>query len=245
MERHVENAEREQGRFASHDPLEQGLRDKDEPVYVNIFHHLLHQVGGQRGLELWTNFLYGQSMIVPFSEWPEGPFGRVVADEYSALNWVYEIAQDFDHVEAMDASVDAIRQLLIDGADLSLTPKVLKSSPSESSLTQMLMDFVVYGGLDKDYTAFIDSRIAPIESFDGLTRWNIQSARARQPLDDYLRITNELCKMFNRKAEDAIAGRPLPDLRERCRYHSHGENNRACYLENGESESAGTHLGPA
>lgn len=170
-------------------------------------------------------------MIVPLSEWPEGPFGRVVADEYSALNWVYEIAQYFNHVEAVDASVDAIRQLLIDGADLSLTPKVLKSSPSESSLNQMLMDFVVYGGLDKDYTALIDSRIAPIESFDGLTRRDIQSARARQPLDDYLRITNELCKMFNRKAEDAIAGRPLPDLMERCRYHSHGENNRACYLE--------------
>lgn len=122
MKRHVENAERGQGRLASHDPLEDGGIDDAWPVHVNIFHHLLHQVGGERGLELWSNFLYGQSMIVPLSEWPAGPFGRVVADEYAALNWVYEIAQHYDHVEAMDASVDAIRQLLIDGADLSLTP---------------------------------------------------------------------------------------------------------------------------
>lgn len=87
---------------------------------------------------------------------------------------------------------------------------VLKSSPSDNPLARMLMDFVVYGGLDKDYTALIDSRITPIKSFDG-----------RQPLEDYLRVTNELCKMFNRKANDAIAGHPLPDLMERCRYHSH------------------------
>ena len=210
MRKLVEGAEEIQAKATSHeassgrDRLRVHLRLLDEDL-----------AAGVRALKLWSNFLYGQPVSVPTSDWPENH--RCVY-EFEALLQVHKLGLTYGHLDAVDASIDAVRGLLHQGNDL-YWPGVLTSSVIDVPVAQqVLMDFVMYGEQGDHYTELVDASISPFDA-------------CSDDLRAFLRITNELLKMFVQKGKDELAGRPKPDLMARCRYHTHTAQGQSCYLE--------------
>jgi hypothetical protein len=222
----VKEAEEEHRRPASTKLLKGSARP---PTYLHLFDD--HNMGEcELGLKLYSDFSYGQSMGFPSSEWSKGSSSREVVRHFDALLSVHQIALWYDHEDAADAALDAIRDLLSHGGDLYCSEDTLKTTLPDSPLNRVLMGFAVYSGQGKHWVALIDARTHPIPGFeDNFILGCFEKDRKKQPLDELLRITNELCRMFVRKDVDASAGLPPPDLMERCRYHSHGQN--PCYLD--------------
>jgi hypothetical protein len=209
--------------------MESVKRDHVRPR-IDLFEHEILS-GHERGLQLWAGFLYGQSMSIVPSEWYKDATGPQVASEYDALLRVREIALTYHHDDAEDAALDTIRDLLYHRDDMCIGGDVLAPTPHASPLDRMLIDFAVYREQGKAWTEFIDGRLGPIDCPNPALRPLFEANREQQPLDELLRITNALCKMFIRKEADATVGSPLPDLMERCRYHTHGEKGLPCYLD--------------
>lgn len=195
-----------------------------------------HEPATERGLVIWSNLLYGQSMSVSSIDWAKEKHNGII--ELLALRQVHKIALKYDHFDAEDASIDAIRDLLYHGIQTYFMPfaeVVIPTAANIPIITKIFMDFVVYGkhAHGFGYADFVDDctgvpEISPATSAWLSTLAEEQKARVRQ---DLLRLSNEMLKMFTQKGKDERAGIPAPDLMARCRYHSHAEKGQSCYLD--------------
>jgi hypothetical protein len=184
------------------------------------------------GLRLWSGFLCGQSMLVPQSERCEGPCGREGQREYDAVLRVYDIAEMYDHVDAEDAALDATRDLLCHRGDLWLSSEYLLPMPRDTMLNRIVMDFVVYCGHGTNWTDLVDATASYPKDHPKCVPRLVKENKETHSPGQLLCISNDICQMLIPKETDAIAGRPPPDLMERCRYHSHVEKGLRRYLDN-------------
>jgi hypothetical protein len=160
-------------------------------------------------MDLWSSFLYGQSMSDPKRDDVE----EKSEYEFDALFDVILVTGWIDHTDAVGAAIDAIRELMNLGVAPDNLEELLQKNPLDSPLGRMLMDFMAYRGLGWHYTTLDDSKISPTDRV-------IESAKQDRALE-------ELCKMLIRKEEIGSRCGPLPDLMARYRYHSHVHR---CYL---------------
>ena len=169
-------------------------------------------------------------MSVAISDWPKN---HRCIDEFNALVQVHKLGLDYDHLDAVDASIDAVRDLLHQGNDL-YSPGVFTSCVIDlPTVRQVLMDFVVYGEQGDHYTELVDANIDPFDACSDSVR-----ALLKPPIEEeeltrrhLLRITNELLRTFIQKGKDEPAVPTKPDLMARCRHHAHGAKDQPCYLE--------------
>jgi hypothetical protein len=227
----VEKAEEAQGK-----PFPQPLASKRKrdfsPPRLQIFGHIKDAAEADRALNLWTGFLHGQSMIRPQRDWRTGRYLDCRAkDEYSALVHVHTFASKYGHIDAEDASLDAIRHMLCSEVDFYHQPEWFGVTPDDSACARLLMDFLANSDYGNQFADRIDARLkrklAKPTSERMLKETLLYDSAG---LICLLRISNELCKTLVRKTEAQAAGRPPPDLTERCRYHSH-ESGAPCYLD--------------
>lgn len=156
----------------------------------------------KRALELWTRFLYGQPI------WDS-------SDDFDALVDVHYFAGIYNHYDAMDASIDAIRNIVSNHSDALEDPftKVCGFYDCVSVPVRLLMDHVVYGKHVTEARNWVDAYLYGDNEPEDL-----------QPLG------NHLCNLFLAKAGNESAGWAPPDLDEGCRYHIHNEFGPRCYL---------------
>jgi hypothetical protein len=167
-----------------------------------------NELGTKRGLDLWAGFLYRQPTSVHPSDWPMDHHGL---KEFYALTEVRNIAWKYDHLDAKDASLDALRDLFYHG-------------------------IVVCGEhIQGDrYTELVNACIGPPEKpGDPILQWKSDVSKEQRLLasQDLLNLTNELLKVSIQKGEDERAGVLAPDLMARCRYHLHAAKGLPCYLD--------------
>jgi hypothetical protein len=228
----VEQTEEREAQAASQG---HGSAIKDPPRQLSIL-DTGKEVGTERGLVIWSKFLYGQPMSVSSIDWAKERHNGLI--ELFALRQVHKIALMYDHLDAEDASIDAIRVLLYHGINTHFMPfleVVIPTAAKMPVITKMFMDFVVYGKHTHgfEYADFVDECTGAPEISPATSAWlstlaEEQKARVRQNL---LRLSNEMLKMFTQKGKDEGAGIPAPDLMARCRYHSHAEKGQPCYLD--------------
>ena len=233
MRHHVEQMEDRQAQAASQD---HGPAIKVPPGHLSVLDHP-NQPGTKRGLVLWSSFLYGQPMSVSSAEWAkEGQNGLI---EFFALRRVHEIALKYDHFDAEDASIDAIRDLFyheIDTYFKGFMEMVIAHAASTPVIKNIFMDFVVYGDHKHGfcYTDVVTACIEPHEKGNDAASFYMKGmpeerrARVRR---DLLRSSNELLNMFIQKGKDGRDGVPAPDLMARCRYHAHAAKGQPCYMD--------------
>lgn len=163
----------------------------------------------KRALELWSGFLYGQPI------WSYSDDAKV-ANDFEALVEIWNLAVTYQHYDAEDASIDAMRDMIRHHSDSLFDPFtiVLQNCNHKDLPAKVLMDHVVFGNCVSDPGTWVNDYLAM--EFDG---------EAIQPLE------HELCQMFLAKVEGEKAGRAPPDLTARCRYHSHMEQGVPCYLD--------------
>lgn len=161
-----------------------------------------------RASDLFSGFLYGQPMWDPITM-------QDVDEDYEALVKVYMSEDNFLSEGAIDASIDAIRDLLIwKGSTLHGLFAPLTFHPLvHSELARLLLDFLVYGDCGGHAKTWVENCASECSLV-----WPGSGS-----------LEQELCGMLLGKAQDERAGRQPPDLMERCRYHVHGE--KPCYLD--------------
>ena len=179
-----------------------------------------------RGLVLWSHFLYGQSMSVPSSDWPEN---HNALDEFLALVKVHQHSVAYDHSDGEDASTDAIRDLFYRAQDLDWNETVPTVLYQGSIAMQVLADFVVYGEQGDAHAKLVDANIDPNNQRGALFRLSQEQEPATQ--EKLLCSASELLQMFIQKGKDKRASVPAPDLMARCRYHTHTAKGQPCYLD--------------
>jgi hypothetical protein len=188
-------------------------------------------------------------MIRPRSHWGMGRWVEA-KHEYGALVQVHTFASQYGHIDAADASLDAIRHMLNSVVDLDKQPEWFAVTPKDDPCARLLMDFLANSHYGHSFTNNIDAKLneRPTRALNehGLMKPALYESVELRRL---LRITNELCKMLVRKIDNQAASRLLrADLMERCRYHSHGPDV-PCYLDKraeqglGDLESAGVEAG--
>lgn len=195
---------------ASNPTSRSSARSKDGPsVLAGWF-------GDRRPLELWAGFLYGQPMWLQGGEddWDEE---SSISDDFRTLLEVYAFAREYKHVDAQDASIDALRDIVQNhSADLlsPFTSIFIRGCHGTSRPAKMLMDHVVNGKCVAQAREWISS-------YNREKSW-LEAA------DD---LEHELCKLYLEKGEKEGAGEGPPDLMARCRYHAHIEHDQPCYLD--------------
>lgn len=100
----------------------------------------------------------------------------------------------------------------------------------------IFMDLVVYGSHKHcfHYTDVVAACIVPHErGSDAVSLWmkRMPEERRNRVRDDFLRLSNELLKMFIQKGKDERDGVSAPGLMARCRYHSHMAKGQPCYMD--------------
>ena len=153
--------------------------------------------------------------------------------ELSALHQVHKIALKYDHFDAEDASIDAIRDLLYHEIDAYTIPIMIAKIPV---IQRIFMDFVVYGNHKHGFrhTDTVSVCIGPHENGNDATSLWMKSLSEEQRAivrQNLLRLSNQLLNMFIRKGKDDRDGVPEPDLMERCRYHAHVAKGQPCYMD--------------
>ena len=230
----VEQMEERQVQAASQD---RGPAIDHAPGNLSVLDHT-NEPGAERGLVLWSSFLYGQPMSVSLTELAkEGHDGHI---ELFALRQAHKIALKYDHSDAEDASIDAMRDLLyqdVPSTFMPFTEIIIPTAFIIPIITDMFTDFVVYGKHEQGfrYTGIVDACTGILEDISdpAMSAWLMtlseeQTARVRR---DLLRLSNELLKMFIQKGKDERDGVPAPDLMARCRYHSHMAKGQPCYMD--------------
>lgn len=232
----VEQMEERDAQAATQD---QGPAINNPPGHLSVLGDA-NELGAERGLVLWSSFLYGQPMSVSSIDWAKEKQNGTL--ELFALRQTHNIALKYDHFDAEDASIDAIRNLLSHNINTYLMPFMevfISTAVDIPVIKKIFMDFVVYGS-DKHgfrYTDVVAVCIEPHEKgckgSDITPDWVMRlpeegNARVRQ---DLLRLSNELPKMFIQKGKDERAGVPAPDLMARCRYHAHAAKGQPCYMD--------------
>jgi hypothetical protein len=160
-------------------------------------------------------------MIAPQRSEPKGDSGS----DYMTLSIIYMISGVYGHVDAEDAALDAIRDMLRRGR-LFYSADVLSEVRCDDPRMRMLMGFAVYSEQGKKWTEATDAK--EDESPIWMRVFNPEPMQSAT----LLRLTSVLCRTLIHKAEDVSAGPPLPGLMERCRYHSHARGSFPCYLDN-------------
>jgi hypothetical protein len=211
--------------------LRKSKSKSNSTVNLRLLNHD-NESGTERGLVLWSGFLYGQPMSVPPTEWPKKHTGL---EEFCGLEQVYKLSLEYDHYDAQDASIDGIRNLLYHGHNLCWKGVVIPKFNDVPQACQMLVDFVVYGeGHGDNFAALVDANIDPIDKCDDpMLRDLLEAAKELEVTThkDLLRVSNEIIKKFLQKGKDERAGIPAPDLMARCRYHAHAGKGQPCYLD--------------
>ena len=233
MRHHVEQVEERQKQTASQD---HSPAIKDHLRHLSVLDHA-NGPAGKRGLVLWSSFLYGQPMSVSSTEWARR--GQNGMKELSALHQVHKIALKYDHFDAEDASIDAIRDLLyhkIDAYSMTFMEVVIRLAVKIPVIEKIIMDFVAYGDHKRGfrYTDVVAVCIGPHENGNDATSLWMKSLSEEQRAivrQNLLRLSNQLLNMFIRKGKDDRDGVPEPDLMERCRYHAHVAKGQPCYMD--------------
>ena len=231
----VEQVEERQVQAASQD---HSPAIKDPPGHLSVLDHA-NQLGAERGLVLWSSFLYGQPISVSSTDWAKEGHNGII--ELFALCQVHIIALKYDHLDAEDASIDAIRDLLyheIDSYSTTFIEVIIQLAVRVPVIKKIFMDFVVYGDHKRGfrYTDVVAMCIGPHENGNGVTSlWMTdlseqQRDRVCQELQ-LLHLSNQLLKMFIQKGKDDHDGVPAPDLMARCRYHAHAVKGQPCYMD--------------
>lgn len=206
-------------------------KSNSSAVHLRLLDHD-NESGTERGLVLWSGFLYGKTMSVPPTEWPKKHTGL---QEFRALEQVYKLSLEFAHHDAQDASIDGIRDLLYHKHDLCWKEVVIPKFNDVPQASQMLVDFVVYGeGQGDHFAALIDANIDPLDKCDDPMLRDLLEVALEQEVTthkDLLRVSNEIIKKLFQKSRDERAGLPAPDLMARCSYHTHAEEGQPCYLD--------------
>jgi hypothetical protein len=99
-------------------------------------------------------------------------------------------------------------------------------------LNRIVMDFVVYCGHGTNWTDLVDATASYPKDHPKCVPRLVKENKETHSPGQLLCISNDICQMLIPKETDAIAGRPPPDLMERCRYHSHVEKGLRRYLDN-------------
>jgi hypothetical protein len=213
----VERVEEREARATSRGDIPLIGDDEAPSRHLTLLDHD-NELGTERGLVLWSGFLYGQPMSIPSNDWPKNHTAR---QEFHGLSQVYKLSLEYDHYDAEDASVDAIRDLLYHGQDLYFKDVVIPDYEVVPVALQMLTDFVVYGGGQGDrFAELIDQNIdAMAKCDDPMVRDILRMSQGGETVmyKDLLRVSNEILKKFFQKAKDERAGVPAPDLMARCR----------------------------
>jgi hypothetical protein len=234
----VEQAEEAQGK-PSPQPLGTKRKRDPSPVRLQILENVQKGVERNRVLELWSGFLYGQSMTRPRSDWR---FGRWVEakHEYGALVQVHTFASQYGHIDAADASLDAIRQMLNSVVDLDKQPEWFAVTPKGGPCARLLMDFLANSHYGNMFTHNVERSLDMNSTrYLGGRRYMEPTLYESAELKSLLHATNELCKMLVRKIDDQVTSLVLrADLMERCRYHSHG-SDVPCYLDKKAEQGLG------
>jgi hypothetical protein len=192
---------------------------------------------GKRGLVLWSSFLYGQPMSVSATEWAKEGHNGIIC--LATLCEVHKIALKYDHFDAEDASIDAIRDLLyheIDSYSMPFMVVMIRSAFRVPVIKKIFMDFVVYGDHKRGfrYTDVVAMCIGPHENGNNVTfPWmrNLPEEQRASFRQELLRLSNQLLNMFIQKGKDDRDGVPAPDLMARCRYHAHAAKGQPCYMD--------------
>ena len=187
-------------------------RDSSPAVTLYLLDHD-NEPGTERGLVLWSGFLYGHSMSVSSSDWPKN---YTALDELLALTQAHQLSLDYDHADGEDASIDAIRDLFYRAHDLDWNEMIPTFVHDGTVIMQVLADFVVCGEQGDAYAELVDANMNSIH---------------KDTHGSLMRSSNELLKMFILKGKNERAGVPAPDLMAHCRYHSHAEESQPCYLD--------------
>jgi len=159
----------------------------------------------KRGWELYVGFLYGQPIWIRSELY-------VIDDDFEQLALIWDVGQhNVNDLEAADAAIDAVRELVTHESDALSRPISVLDSRSMSdegdSPYDILLDFMVYG-----------------QSASAFGKWYHAS--------DDSNLDNRLARMFSEKANTKEKGLDQPDIMERCRYHLHNIlPRRHCYLD--------------
>jgi hypothetical protein len=188
-------------------------------------------------------------MTRPRSDWR---FGRWVEakHEYGALVQVHTFASQYGHIDAADASLDAIRHMLNSVVDLDKQPEWFAVTPENGPCARLLMDFLANSHYGNMFTNNVERSLSMNSTrYLGGRRYMEPTLYESAELISLLHATNELCKMLVRKIENQASSLVLhADLMECCRYHSHRQDV-PCYLDKrttqglGDLESAGVEAG--
>jgi hypothetical protein len=98
----VEAAEKAETEHAQHE-------GKSLPVHVDLLDPHNYSLMTEGTLILWSRFLYGQPMTPSSNDRREFHVGVA---EFEALLQVHKLSLKYDHADAEDASIDAIRDLI-------------------------------------------------------------------------------------------------------------------------------------
>ena len=162
---------------------------------------------GKRAWELYIGYLYGHPLWTRSEQF-------TIDEDFKLLVLIWEDGQwnAFDNSIA-NTAIDAIRELVMQHSEeLSRPFNVLEEMDlcdfEYGGPVDLLMNSMVYGQsgrvFGKWYDAYVDSR-------------------------DRGSLDQGLGERFSEKAEIKADKGELPDLMERCRYHSHGGD--PCYLD--------------
>jgi hypothetical protein len=219
MRRLVEKAESDEACKSKSD------RDSSA-VYLHPFDHQ-NMTGAERGLVLWSGFLYGQLMSARSSDCSES---HDAIQKLWALMEVHKVSLQYDHSDAEDASIDAIRDLFYHTHGLDWSNAALSVLHDSKIALEVLTDFMVYGEQGDRYAKLVDASLVPVISKRNISFAVLQKRKAAVH-EDLLRVSNEIIKKFLQKGKDERAGIPAPDLMARCRYHAHAGKGQPCYLD--------------
>jgi hypothetical protein len=164
----------------------------------------------KRAWELYIGFLYGQPIWTRNEQF-------TIDQEFEQLVEMWEDGwwSSFD-LDAADAAMDAIRELVMQHIEGLSRPfnalrKLDFADFEEDAPVKFLADFMVYGQSGRVFSKWYDAYVNDYK--DGC-------------------LDAELGVRFSEKAAAMSERRDLPNLMERCRYHSHRDDpDRCCYLD--------------